>query len=245
MAAFTFTVGRKKHSASNVVLTGAMMAPRKKLVAALKRAGAHVQGSVSKSTELLIVGHRPGAAKLDKAADLGVPYVESDVIAKFLGDGFNAKSGGDALDRAERDFAAADRKKWSDRTRELKRTHRKAQPGERADFTYQGHGWVKKHTVLIPGQGRRKPKPRAKPTRKRTSKKPAKKPTRKTSRKKAPARKKRTSKKRTSKLKKFFWEDSEGRYGMVSASSSADAKKRVVARGKRGVKIKTRAPSWY
>ena len=100
---------------------------------------------------------------------------------------------------------------------------------------------------LIAGLGpKRKTSKKAAPQRKA----PARKTTRKKAAPKKAAPKKRTSKRKTSKrasgpTKKFFWEDSEGRYGMVSASSSADAKKRIVARGKRGVKIKNKPPSWY
>jgi hypothetical protein len=87
---------------------------------------------------------------------------------------------------------------------------------------------------------------------KRTSKKPA----RRTSRKAAPKRRKPSAAKKRhvaerraavakKKLKEFFWEDNDGRYGIVKASSKTDAKSRIMARGKRGVKIRTRIPSWY
>jgi len=233
----TLTIAGKKYRINNVVLTGTTVAPRKKVVAAFGKRGINVQGGVQLTTDLLIIGTRPGRTKVSKARDLGVPAVLSEDLVRSMGKGIGPKTpsaGGKAIGvmkpKPKRLSAAQLDKEVDKALREIA----KDDPWLAAELKKEGarekHGWPKK------------PK-------RRTTKKAAKKPARRTSRKPSAAKKRHLAERRAAiakkKLKEFFWEDSEGRYGLVKASSKTDAKKRIMARGKRGVKIRTRIPSWY
>jgi len=298
----TLTIGGKKYRVYNVVLTGTTVAPRKKVVAAFGKRGINVQGGVQLTTDLLIIGTRPGRTKVGKARDLGVPAVLSEDLVRSMGKGIAPKTpsaGRKAIgvmkpkpkrlsaaqldkeiDTALREIAkddpwlAAELKKEGAREKHgwpkkpKRRTTKKAAKKSARRTSRKPSAAKKRHlapkdaaaaqfggAAAGPGPGtttRRFVKKQLGGKKRRTSKKkaPAKKaPARRTSRKKAPAKKrairKAPAKRRTSKLKEFFWEDNDGRYGVVKASSKTDAKSRIMKRGKRGVKIRTRIPSWY
>jgi DNA ligase (NAD+) len=54
---------------------------------AIKARGGKSPGSVSKKTYALVVGDEPGASKLTKANDLGVPMVAADAFEQLLDSG--------------------------------------------------------------------------------------------------------------------------------------------------------------
>ena len=93
MAVFSFTVGRgrKRHYADNIAITGAVVWPRTKVAAAIRKAGGTLQSSVGRTTELLIIGSRPGKTKLRRAAELGVPAVDSEDLVGTMGPGMLPK----------------------------------------------------------------------------------------------------------------------------------------------------------
>jgi DNA ligase (NAD+) len=67
----------------SVVVTGAVPGyTREGAIAAIEARGGTSPGSVSKKTFCVVVGESPGAAKLTKATELGVPIV--------AGEGFDA-----------------------------------------------------------------------------------------------------------------------------------------------------------
>src|SRR5207302_221573 len=53
-------------------------------LAAIKARGGTSPGSVSKKTSYVVVGREPGAAKLSKAADLGIPTLDEDQFRDLL-----------------------------------------------------------------------------------------------------------------------------------------------------------------
>lgn len=59
-------------SGLHVVFTGTFSRPREDLEQMAREAGATVQSSVSKATNRLYVGDKPGASKVNKAASLGI-----------------------------------------------------------------------------------------------------------------------------------------------------------------------------
>ena len=72
----------------SVVVTGTMEQwSREEAEAAIKARGGKSPGSVSKKTDALVVGGDPGAAKLSKARDLGVPVVDEAGFAHLLDTG--------------------------------------------------------------------------------------------------------------------------------------------------------------
>jgi DNA ligase (NAD+) len=72
----------------SVVVTGTMERwSREEAEAAIKARGGKSPGSVSKKTDALVVGGDPGAAKLSKARDLGVPVVDEAGFAHLLDTG--------------------------------------------------------------------------------------------------------------------------------------------------------------
>ena len=68
-----------------VVMTGGLSSmSRDEAREALKEAGAKVTDSVSKKTDLVVVGENPGS-KADKAVSLGVPTIDEKELMKLLG----------------------------------------------------------------------------------------------------------------------------------------------------------------
>ncbi|MFY9586533.1 MAG: NAD-dependent DNA ligase LigA, partial [Actinomycetota bacterium] len=71
----------------SVVLTGGLTSmSREEAIEALKESGAKVVSSVSKKTDLVIVGENPGS-KYDKAVQLGVPTADENELLRLLGRG--------------------------------------------------------------------------------------------------------------------------------------------------------------
>jgi DNA ligase (NAD+) len=69
----------------SVVVTGTLEhRSREEAVALVKAHGGRSPGSVSKSTWALVVGEAPGASKLAKAEQLGVPIVDEAVFERLL-----------------------------------------------------------------------------------------------------------------------------------------------------------------
>ncbi len=79
------TVKQTALTGKSVVLTGGLTSmSREEATEALKDAGAHVTSSVSKKTELVIVGENPGS-KYDKAVQLGVSTADEKELLRLLG----------------------------------------------------------------------------------------------------------------------------------------------------------------
>ena len=71
-------------SAKVVVITGSFTGiARSQLKEELIRVGARVSSSVSKRTDFLVTGEKPGS-KLKKALDLGVEVLEEDDVLRIL-----------------------------------------------------------------------------------------------------------------------------------------------------------------
>ncbi len=69
----------------SVVVTGTLGGyTREEAEEAIKARGGRSPGSVSKSTTAVVVGEGPGAAKLTKATDLGVPQLDEDGFRNLL-----------------------------------------------------------------------------------------------------------------------------------------------------------------
>ncbi len=68
-----------------VVVTGTLDGyNREEVEAAIKRRGGKSPGSVSKKTTALVVGEGPGASKLAKATELGVPVIDEAAFTQLL-----------------------------------------------------------------------------------------------------------------------------------------------------------------
>ena len=68
-----------------VVVSGTLEGyARDEAVAAIKAHGGKSPGSVSKRTYALVIGAEPGASKVDKARDLGVPIIDGAAFLKLL-----------------------------------------------------------------------------------------------------------------------------------------------------------------
>lgn len=74
-------------SGETVVVTGTLSEPRDQAEARLRAAGAKVTGSVSRRTTLVVAGSEPGASKLARAAELGIPVIGPDELERRLGAG--------------------------------------------------------------------------------------------------------------------------------------------------------------
>jgi DNA ligase (NAD+) len=71
-----------------VVVTGTLEGwSREDAEEAIKARGGKSPGSVSKKTTAVVVGADPGAAKLTKAQELGVPILDEAGFAKLLDTG--------------------------------------------------------------------------------------------------------------------------------------------------------------
>ena len=70
---------------TSVVVTGTLEGwSREAAEEAIKARGGKAPGSVSKKTTAVVVGAEPGAAKLAKAAELGVPVLDEAAFAVLL-----------------------------------------------------------------------------------------------------------------------------------------------------------------
>ena len=68
-----------------VVVTGTLEGfNRDEVEAAIKRRGGKSPGSVSKKTTAVVVGEGPGASKLNKAVELGVPVLDESAFVHLL-----------------------------------------------------------------------------------------------------------------------------------------------------------------
>lgn len=75
----------QKFSDMRVVITGSFEDySRKELEEIFKSMGAKTSSSVSKNTDMVVVGEKPGS-KFDKARELGIRIVEKDELEKILG----------------------------------------------------------------------------------------------------------------------------------------------------------------
>jgi len=69
----------------SIVVTGTLKGfSREEAEAAIKARGGKAPGSVSKKTTALVAGEAPGAAKLSKATELGVPILDEAAFARLL-----------------------------------------------------------------------------------------------------------------------------------------------------------------
>jgi DNA ligase (NAD+) len=72
----------------SIVVTGTLEGwSRDEAEEAIKARGGKSPGSVSKKTDAVVVGAEPGAAKLTKAEELGVPILGEDAFARVLESG--------------------------------------------------------------------------------------------------------------------------------------------------------------
>ena len=77
--------GPKPLAGMSIVVTGTLEGwSREGAEEAIKALGGKSPGSVSKKTTALVVGAEPGASKLTKAADLGVPILDGPAFAHLL-----------------------------------------------------------------------------------------------------------------------------------------------------------------
>jgi len=73
---------------ATVVVTGTVPGySREEAEEAIRRAGGRATGSVSRRTSVVVVGDEPGAAKLDRAAELGVPTLPAAEFGRLLAEG--------------------------------------------------------------------------------------------------------------------------------------------------------------
>ena len=76
---------RKTLAGKSVVVTGTLEGfNREEAEAAIKSRGGKSPGSVSAKTTAVVVGEGPGASKLTKAEDLGVPILEEAAFVHLL-----------------------------------------------------------------------------------------------------------------------------------------------------------------
>lgn len=80
-----------------LVLTGTLSAPREQIAERIRAAGGKVSGSLSKATDLLVVGAKPGS-KLAKANALGVEVIEEAQLEARLAGAGPAADPGAAVD---------------------------------------------------------------------------------------------------------------------------------------------------
>jgi DNA ligase (NAD+) len=69
----------------SIIVTGTLQGfSREEAEAAIKQRGGRSPGSVSAKTAAVVVGESPGAAKVNKAEELGVPLLDEDGFARLL-----------------------------------------------------------------------------------------------------------------------------------------------------------------
>jgi len=66
------------------VITGTLSQPREAIAAWIEAQGGKVTDSVSRQTSYLIVGDAPGASKLTKAQQLGVPIIDEAALRRMV-----------------------------------------------------------------------------------------------------------------------------------------------------------------
>ena len=72
----------------SVVVTGTLEGyNREEVEEAIKARGGKSPGSVSKKTSAVVVGEGPGASKLTKAEELGIPILDEDGFEHLLASG--------------------------------------------------------------------------------------------------------------------------------------------------------------
>ncbi len=72
----------------SIVVTGTLEAlSREAAEQAIKERGGKTPGSVSKKTTAVVVGESPGAAKMSKAEELGVPILDEAGFRRLLDTG--------------------------------------------------------------------------------------------------------------------------------------------------------------
>lgn len=82
------TVAPQTLTGRKVVVTGTVPGrSRDEAVAAIKARGGASPGSVSRRTDVVVVGAEPGASKVDKARELGVPVLDAEHFEEFLATG--------------------------------------------------------------------------------------------------------------------------------------------------------------
>lgn len=69
----------------NICITGKLNCPRVEATAALKRLGANVQSTVTMSTDMVLVGERVGATKMNKVRRYGIKTLTEDDLDRMLG----------------------------------------------------------------------------------------------------------------------------------------------------------------
>ena len=80
------------------VITGTLERwTREQAASELEARGAKVAGSVSKKTSGVIVGEEPGATKLNKAREVGVPILDEQALAKLLDENAAARAPAESL----------------------------------------------------------------------------------------------------------------------------------------------------
>jgi DNA ligase (NAD+) len=80
------------------VITGTLERwTREQAASELEARGAKVAGSVSKKTTGVVVGEEPGATKLNKAREVGVPILDEQALAKLLDDNPPARTPAESL----------------------------------------------------------------------------------------------------------------------------------------------------
>ena len=71
-----------------IVVTGSVEGfTREEAEAAIKDRGGKSPGSVSAKTYCVVVGEDPGASKVTKATELGIPMIQADAFQKLLDTG--------------------------------------------------------------------------------------------------------------------------------------------------------------
>jgi DNA ligase (NAD+) len=91
----------------SVVVTGTLVAfSRDGAEAAIKDRGGKSPGSVSKKTTAVVLGESPGASKLEKAIELGVPVLDEAQFVQLLEDGLLPAAAAAAAAAADADAAA-------------------------------------------------------------------------------------------------------------------------------------------
>lgn len=74
-------------SGKHIVFTGSMQMPRPEMQENARKLGANVQSSVNKKTEILVIGDKVGAKKIEKAEALGTQVLtEVDYLALIAGE---------------------------------------------------------------------------------------------------------------------------------------------------------------
>ena len=63
-----------------IVITGTLSRPRDDVAAAVRQAGGRVSDAVSRATSFLVIGEAPGASKVNRAGQLGIPLLTEDEL---------------------------------------------------------------------------------------------------------------------------------------------------------------------